>query len=52
MVPHVCECIQVLRRHYPGRLGVACLYNTPSYWYPFWKAQVPGAAEVADAAGE
>jgi len=36
MVPHVCECIQVLRRHYPGRLGVACLYNTPSYWYPFW----------------
>jgi hypothetical protein len=37
MVPYVCECIQILRKHYPGRLGVACLYNTPPYWYPFWR---------------
>ena len=37
LVPYVCECITILRRHYPGRLGVACLYNMPPYWYAFWR---------------
>ena len=35
-VPYVCECIQILRMHYPGRLGVAVLYNVPSYFWPLW----------------
>ena len=40
-LPHVRECINVLRNHYPGRLGAACFINVPGYFYPAWKIISP-----------
>ena len=40
-LPHIKECIDVLRNHYPGRLGVACFINVPPYFYPVWKLVSP-----------
>lgn len=34
MLPYVKECVDVLRLHYPGRLGAACFINVPAYFYP------------------
>ena len=31
----------MLRSHYPGRLGAACFFNTPGYFYPVWKIISP-----------
>jgi len=36
MLPHVYECVSVLRKHYPSRLGAALLINTPGYFRPVW----------------
>ena len=33
-LPYIKECIDVLRNHYPGRLGAACFINVPPYFYP------------------
>lgn len=40
-LPHVRAAINVLRAHYPGRLGVACFINVPGYFYPVWKIISP-----------
>ena len=40
-LPHVYDCIEVLRKHYPGRLGCAAFINVPSYFYPAWKIISP-----------
>ena len=40
-LPHVQECISVLRNHYPGRLGAACFINVPPYFYPVWTVITP-----------
>ena len=37
LLPHIKSAIDVLRSHYPGRLGCACFINTPGYFYPVWK---------------
>ena len=36
-LPYVRTCIEILRRHYPGRLGAACFYDVPPYFVPVWK---------------
>jgi len=36
-LPYVRICIEILRRHYPGRLGAACFYHVPPYFIPVWK---------------
>ena len=36
-LPYIKVAINVLRSHYPGRLGCACFINTPGYFYPVWK---------------
>ena len=40
-LPYVRECINVLRLHYPGRLGAACFYKVPAYFHPVWKLIKP-----------
>ena len=35
-LPYVRECINVLRMHYPGRLGAACFFRVPGYFIPVW----------------
>ena len=35
------ECVEVLRLHYPGRLGAACFINVPGYFHPVWKIISP-----------
>jgi len=40
-VPHVVHCVNILRKHYPGRLGIACLIDVPNYFYPFWRVISP-----------
>ena len=41
MLPHVHDCVNVLRNHYPGRLGCACFINVPGYFHPIWKIISP-----------
>lgn len=41
MLPYVRECINVLRNHYPGRLGAACFINVPGYFHPAFKIISP-----------
>ena len=41
MLPHVHECVSVLRHHYPGRLGACCFINVPGYFHPAWKIISP-----------
>lgn len=41
MLPHIKSAINVLRSHYPGRLGCACFINTPGYFHPVWKIISP-----------
>jgi len=40
-LPQIKECIDVLRNHYPGRLGVAAFINVPPYFHPVWKIISP-----------
>ena len=40
-LPYVRECINVLRLHYPGRLGAACFYRVPPYFIPIWNIIKP-----------
>ena len=40
-LPYVRECVEVLRKYYPCRLGAALLINVPSYFYPVWKIISP-----------
>ena len=40
-LPHVRQAINVLRIHYPGRLGIACFINVPGYFHPVWKIISP-----------
>ena len=40
-LPHIKSAINVLRSHYPGRLGCACFINTPGYFHPVWKIISP-----------
>jgi len=40
-LPQVKECIDVLRNHYPGRLGVAAFINVPPYFHPVWRMISP-----------
>lgn len=40
-LPYVRECINVLRLHYPGRLGAACFYGVPPYFIPIWNIIKP-----------
>ena len=37
MLPYIKSAIDVLRTHYPGRLGCACFINVPAYFYPVWR---------------
>jgi hypothetical protein len=41
MLPHVHDCVNVLRNHYPGRLGCACFINVPGYFHPLWRIISP-----------
>ena len=41
MLPQVKEAVDVLRNHYPGRLGIACFINVPGYFHPIWKIVSP-----------
>ena len=36
-LPYIKSAIDVLRSHYPGRLGCACFINVPAYFYPVWR---------------
>ena len=40
-LPQIKECIDVLRNHYPGRLGIAACINVPPYFHPVWKIVSP-----------
>jgi hypothetical protein len=38
---YVLECIKVLRKYYPGRLGLACLINVPPIFHAMWNLISP-----------
>jgi len=41
MLPYIKASIDILRSHYPSRLGVACFFNVPGYFHPVWKIISP-----------
>ena len=47
-LPQVKECIDVLRNHYPARLGVATFINVPGYFHPVSKLISPLLDEEVD----